>query len=101
VIKTLDVTPDQITEVCREIYEADGYRHAPAQLLIDHAWGEATYLRVSFPEEFSGKAAEQLTTVISTLKGLYGANANVVVVIYGELLDPDAMARHSLRISDR
>jgi hypothetical protein len=97
----LDVTTEQIASAVRTVYEPSGWQHAPAQVLMDHAWNETTFLRVSFDDHFTHAAAVKLDRLRSTLKSLYGGKANVVFVVYRQRMDPDDMARHSADIARR
>ena len=97
----LDVTIEQVIDVCRTVYEPSSYANAPAQLFLEHLANEATYLRASFPDKFSQESAEQLARVKWTLLSLYGRRADVVVVIYQDLLDAEELARRSVEIAAR
>lgn len=97
---TLDITPERLTEICRELYGPTQYAHAPAQLLLDSAWGRVTYLRCSFPEKFTHAAAAKLDQLRRILKDRYGP-AYIVFVVYFETIDVKEAARRSLALADR
>lgn len=97
----LDITPEQLREAAREVYEPGKYKHAPAQIFIDHAWGDVTYLRVSFPEKFTYACAGKLDALKAVLLGRHGCEADVVFCIYYDTIDAERMARHTIAISGR
>lgn len=97
----LDITPQQLEAVCREVYEPTGYKHAPAQVLLDHYAGDTTFLRVSFPERFTSGAACKLDSLRSKLRRRYNPDAKIVFCVYFDMIDVMEMARHSLAIGAR
>lgn len=97
----LDITAEQMTDACRTIYAPGRYEHAPAQVFYDHAWGRATYIRCSFPDKFTHAAATKLDQLRALLKGSHGVDADVVICVYYDRLDPDALARHAIALADR
>lgn len=97
----LDITPEELTEALRVVYEPGRYEHAPAQVFYDHAWGRATYLRVSFPEKFTYACAGKLDQLRAFLKGRHGADADVVICVYYDRLDPGDLARHATALAGR
>lgn len=97
----LDITAEQLAECCKIVYGPSKYEHAPAQLFFDHAWGQSTFLRCSFPEEFTAKALEQLEELRAVLKAIHGLDADVVLCVYWSRIDPDALARHALSLGSR
>lgn len=97
----LDITPEQLTEACRQVYAPGGYDHAPAQLFIEHYANDTTFLRATFPEKFTHAAACKLDQLRGNLLSVYGAKANVVFCIYYARMDPEDLARHALAIADR
>lgn len=99
----LDISLDELQAACRTIYEPGGYAHAPEQLFIDHYAGdpETTFLRVSFPQKFTNASACKLEALRGLLRDTYGKPADIVFVIYFDVMDADTMARHAVAIADR
>lgn len=96
----LDITPQQLADVCREVYEPTAYKHAPAQVMLDHYVGDTTFLRVSFPERFTAAAACKLDSLRSKLRRRYNPDAKIVFCVYFDMIDIAKIARHSLAIED-
>lgn len=99
----LDITAEQLGEVCRDVYAPSGYRDAPTQIYLDHweASPPTTFLRVAFPERFTDKALQRLSRLRKALVKRHNECANVVVCIYLQEIDAMDMARHSIMMRDR
>jgi len=102
-VAILDITADQLREVCRDVYAPTDYRDAPREIYLDHweASPPTTFLRVSFPERFTEKALQRLSRLRKALVKRHNECANVVVCIYLRDIDPMDMARHSIMMRDR
>lgn len=98
----LSITPDELRDACRVIYEPGGYSHAPAQVFFDHFAGDpsTTFVRVSFPEKFTNAAACKLEALRECLVSRHG-QADVVFCVYYSLMDSNDMARHAVDIANR
>lgn len=89
----LEITPEQLRSACQDVYGPSNYKHAPAQIFIDHAWGRVTYLRMSFPERFTYASACKLDVLRDVLLRRYGQNAKVVFCIYYGVIGYEIAAR--------
>jgi hypothetical protein len=97
---TLKIDADTLRQVAREVYEPTRYADAPSEIYLDHAWGEWTFLRCSFPAKITNRCFDQLEVLRSTLVALAGG-ADLTLVVYFNAIDREAMARHSVRLEDR
>jgi hypothetical protein len=98
----LDITPDELRDACRAVYEPEAYKHAPAQLFYDHFVGvpPTTFVRVSFPEKFQYRALTDLEKLRDVLTTRHG-QANVVFCVYYHLMDQRDLERHTIDIAWR
>jgi hypothetical protein len=98
----LAITPDELRDACRVVYEPEAYKHAPAQIFFDHFVGVplTTFVRVSFPEKFQYRALSNLEKLRDVLISRHG-QANVVFCVYYNLMDRDDLSRHSIEIATR
>lgn len=96
----LRITPEQLRDACSEVYSPEKFEHAPAQVFIDHAWGTATFLRVSFPEKFTHAAACKLDALRKLLVQRHEPKATVVFCVYLDTIDATEMYQRSVAIED-
>jgi hypothetical protein len=97
---TLKIDADTLQTVAREVYEPQGYADAPSEIYLDHAWGEHTYLRCSFPGKITNRSFDQLEVLKATLAALV-SQAEITIVVYFRAIDREAMVSHCVRLEDR
>jgi hypothetical protein len=97
---TLKIDADTLKTVAQEVYEPQAYADAPAEIYLDHAWGEHTYLRCSFPGKITNRSFDQLEVLKATLAALV-SGAEITIVVYFRAIDREAMVSHCVRLEDR
>jgi len=97
------ITAEQIRDACDAVYRPNDFRDAPSQVFVDQFSGDppTTFVRVSFPRYFTGKAASELSRLAEVLQERHGHAENVVVCIYFRRINPHDLALHSIAIADR
>jgi hypothetical protein len=96
---TLRIDADTLKTVAQEVYEPQAYADAPAEIYLDHAWGEHTYLRCSFPGKITNRSFDQLEVLKATLTAL--SQAEITIVVYFRTIDRESMVSHCVRLEDR
>lgn len=99
----IDITVEQLVAACREVYEPDGYDHAPDQVFFDQfsvGHPPTTFFRCAFAEKFDHESSRKLDDLRQLLHRRHGPG-DAVWVVYFEIQNAALLARHTLALADR